>query len=179
MRYNDAIMDDSLATIETLLQRIAVLKQSRSCNMKIACYENNSHSSNGPTPDKPLPFDDVKAKKFPKTRETTRTTKRTSGSKPFRAPTRRSRNRTTIGRLSPMRQLIGCLYDLAVEPTNNRAERALRPVVIACKISCGNKTDRGRQTWQVLASLAATCMQRGENLIDYITTHPLGTAKQE
>ena len=42
--------------------------------------------------------------------------------------------------------LIGCLYDLAAEPTNNRAERSLRPAVIARKISCGNKTDRGRQT---------------------------------
>ena len=69
--------------------------------------------------------------------------------------------------------LIGCLYDFAAEPTNNRAERALRPAVIARKISCGNKTDRGRQTWQVLASLAVTCMQRGEDFIDYIITHCL------
>jgi len=69
--------------------------------------------------------------------------------------------------------LIGCLYDLAAEPTNNRAERSLRPAVIARKISCGNKTDRGRQTWQVLASLAATCVQRGEDLIDYLTTQLL------
>jgi len=68
------------------------------------------------------------------------------------------------------RYLIGCLYELAAEPTNNRAERALRPAVIARKISCGNKTDRGRQTWQVLASLAATCVQRGEDVIDYLTT---------
>jgi len=66
--------------------------------------------------------------------------------------------------------LIGCLYDLAAEPTNNRAERSLRPAVIARKISCGNKTDRGRQTWQTIASLAATCLQRGEDLIDYLTT---------
>ncbi len=64
--------------------------------------------------------------------------------------------------------LIGCLYDLAAEPTNNRAERSLRPAVIARKISCGNKTDRGRLTWQILASLAATCVQRGEDVIDYL-----------
>jgi transposase len=63
--------------------------------------------------------------------------------------------------------LIGCLYDLSAEPTNNRAERSLRPAVIARKISCGNKTDRGLQTWQILASLAATCSQRGHDLIDY------------
>jgi hypothetical protein len=67
--------------------------------------------------------------------------------------------------------LIGCLYDLAAEPTNNRAERSLRPAVIARKISCGNKTDRGRRTWQILASLAATCAQRGNDLIDYLTAY--------
>jgi hypothetical protein len=48
-----------------------------------------------------------------------------------------------------------------VDPTNNAAERALRPAVVARKISCGNKTDRGRRTWQVLTSLATTCQQRG------------------
>jgi len=75
-------------------------------------------------------------------------------------------------RLSKQRPyLMGCLYDLAAEPTNNRAERSLRPAVIARKISCGNKTDRGRKTWQILASLAATCAQRGNDLIDYLTPY--------
>jgi transposase len=65
--------------------------------------------------------------------------------------------------------LLGCLYDLAAEPTNNRAERALRPAVIARKVSCGNKTDRGRRTWQVLTSLAETCRQRGQDFLAYVT----------
>ena len=69
--------------------------------------------------------------------------------------------------------LIRCLYDLSAEPTNNRAERALRPAVIARKISCGNKTHRGRRTWQILASLAATCVQRKEDLIDYLAKQAL------
>ena len=69
--------------------------------------------------------------------------------------------------------LIRCLYDLSAEPTNNRAERALRPAVIARKISCGNKTHRGRRTWQILASLAATCVQRKEDLIDYLAKQVL------
>jgi len=47
-----------------------------------------------------------------------------------------------------------------VEATNNRAERALRPAVIARKLSCGNKTARGKRTWEILASFAATCHQR-------------------
>ena len=66
---------------------------------------------------------------------------------------------------------LGCLYDLSVEPTNNRAERSLRPAVISRKISCGNKTDRGRMTWQVLASLSATCVQRGNDFVDYLAAH--------
>jgi hypothetical protein len=52
-----------------------------------------------------------------------------------------------------------------VEPTNNLAERQLRPAVIARKISCGNKTPKGAQTWQILASLAATCAQRATSFI--------------
>jgi len=50
-------------------------------------------------------------------------------------------------------------------------ERSLRPAVIAHKISCGNRTDRGRMTWHILASLAATCVQRGQDMIDYIVAH--------
>ena len=49
-----------------------------------------------------------------------------------------------------------------VAPTNNAAERALRPAVIARKISCGNRTITGKQTWEILASLAASCAQDGE-----------------
>jgi hypothetical protein len=67
------------------------------------------------------------------------------------------------------KHLLVCLHDLSAEPTNNRAERALRPAVIARKLSCGNKTDRGRQTWQVLASLAQTCRQRGEDFLDLVS----------
>jgi transposase len=67
------------------------------------------------------------------------------------------------------KHLLGCLYDLAAEPTNNRAERALRPAVIARKLSCGNKTERGRRTWEVLSSLAETCRQRSQDFLAYVT----------
>jgi len=79
-----------------------------------------------------------------------------------------ARIRKRLAKQRPHR--IGCLDDLAAEPPNNRAERSLRPEVMARKISCGNQTDRGRQTWQTIASLAATCLQRGEDLIDSLTT---------
>lgn len=50
-----------------------------------------------------------------------------------------------------------------VEATNNRAERQLRPAVIARKISCGNKTSQGAATWQILTSLAVTAAQAGRD----------------
>jgi transposase len=51
------------------------------------------------------------------------------------------------------------------DATNNLAERQLRPAVIARKISCGNKTPKGTRTWQILASLAATCARRATSFI--------------
>lgn len=63
----------------------------------------------------------------------------------------------------------GCLY-FDVEATNNRAERAIRPAVIARKISCGNRTQRGASTWQILVSLATTAQQCGREFLDELTT---------
>jgi transposase len=63
----------------------------------------------------------------------------------------------------------GCLYH-DVETTNNRAERAIRPAVIARKISCGNRTERGASTWQILVSLATTAQQCGREFLDELTT---------
>jgi transposase len=60
-----------------------------------------------------------------------------------------------------------------VEPTNNRAERALRPAVIARKLSCGNKTQRGKRTWEVLASLTATCHQTARDFVEALRPHLL------
>lgn len=55
-----------------------------------------------------------------------------------------------------------------VEATNNQAERQLRPAVISRKISCGNKTQQGANTWVILASLAATAAQKGDSFIDQV-----------
>jgi transposase len=63
------------------------------------------------------------------------------------------------------------LDDPSLEATNNRAERALRPAVIARKLSCGNKTQRGKRTLEILASLAATCHQRGQDFVETLRPH--------
>ena len=52
-----------------------------------------------------------------------------------------------------------------VDATNNLAERQLRPAVIRRKLSCGNRSRRGAQTFEVLTSLAATCRQRGQDFL--------------
>jgi transposase len=56
-----------------------------------------------------------------------------------------------------------------VDATNNLAERQLRPAVIARKVSCGNKTPRGAHTWEILTSLAATCLQRAQSFSNLVS----------
>jgi len=55
-----------------------------------------------------------------------------------------------------------------VDPTNNLAERQLRPAVIARKLSAGNKTASGAKTFAVLASLAETCHQQGRSFAELV-----------
>jgi hypothetical protein len=57
-----------------------------------------------------------------------------------------------------------------VDATNNLAERQLRPAVIARKLSCGNKTMPGARTFQILASVAATCAQLQTSFIDCVAS---------
>lgn len=59
-------------------------------------------------------------------------------------------------------------YDY-VDATNNLAERQLRPAVISRKISCGNKTPKGAETWQVLTSLIQTSKQQNESFTQNLT----------
>ena len=55
-----------------------------------------------------------------------------------------------------------------VQATNNQAERQLRPAVIARKISCGNRTEKGARTWEILTSLAVTSAQKNQSFKDLI-----------
>lgn len=67
-------------------------------------------------------------------------------------------------RLSKHRHQLFTFLDLSVvPPTNNAAERALRPAVIARKLSAGNRTPRGAKTHSILASVIQTCRQKGED----------------
>jgi hypothetical protein len=58
------------------------------------------------------------------------------------------------------------LRDPQVEPTNNRAERALRPAVIARKVSHCSKNQRGAEAFATFTSIIQTIRKRGLNLLD-------------
>jgi len=53
-----------------------------------------------------------------------------------------------------------------VEPTNNRAERSLRPAVIYRKISGGSRTKRGAEIYTTLYSIYYTSKLRKKNFIN-------------
>jgi len=67
-----------------------------------------------------------------------------------------------IGRHQDRGNLLRFLNDPDhVEPTNNRAERALRPAVIARKVSHCSQNDAGAQAFSTLVSVLQTLRKRG------------------
>ena len=58
-------------------------------------------------------------------------------------------------------ELFTFVADPAVPPTNNAAERALRPLVVARKISGGTRSKNGSRTRMMLQSVVATWELRG------------------
>ena len=64
--------------------------------------------------------------------------------------------------------LLTFLHEPGVDPTNNQAERQLRPAVIARKLSCGNRSATGARAQAILASLAATCAQQGRDFTEQL-----------
>jgi transposase len=84
---------------------------------------------------------------------------------------------------NPVKEANGLCYDLllhwpalwtfattpGVEPTNNAAERALRPAVLWRKGSFGTQSDAGNLFVARILSAAATCKQHGRPLLAYLT----------
>lgn len=58
------------------------------------------------------------------------------------------------------------LYHAQVPPTNNHAERMLRPAVVTRKIGGCNKTLLGALVHSILASIMVTCRQQGQKFLD-------------
>jgi len=57
------------------------------------------------------------------------------------------------------------LVDPRIEPTNHRAERVLRPAVIARKVSHGSKNGRGAYACAACTSVVRTLVQRGADAL--------------
>ncbi|WP_406700688.1 IS66 family transposase [Singulisphaera sp. Ch08] len=55
-----------------------------------------------------------------------------------------------------------------IEPTNNAAERALRHAVLWRKSSGGTASEWGSRFVERVLSVAATCRQRGRNVLEYL-----------
>ncbi len=61
------------------------------------------------------------------------------------------------------------LTDPAIEPTNWKAEQALRPAVVNRKVWGGNRTTAGARAQAVLMSILETGRRQGRTLVDYIS----------
>ena len=56
-----------------------------------------------------------------------------------------------------------------MEPTNNAAERALRPAVLWRKGSYGTQSEAGSRFVERLLTVSATCTQQGRPVRAYLT----------
>ena len=88
-----------------------------------------------------------------------------------------------VGAQSPVDKVSGLCHSLlkvwpalwtfttvpGVEPTNNVAERALRPAVLWRKGSFGTQSEHGSQFVARMLTVTATCRQQGRSLLDYLT----------
>jgi transposase len=58
-----------------------------------------------------------------------------------------------------------------VDPTNNNAEREIRPAVLMRKTSYGNRSPHGAQAQSVLMSVIRTCAKQNINFVDFATAY--------
>jgi len=70
-----------------------------------------------------------------------------------------------IGWQHDQRRVLTFLYKPEVEPTNNRAERALRPAVIARKVSHCSKNKRGAHAFAAFTSVVRTAVKQGTTTV--------------
>lgn len=66
-------------------------------------------------------------------------------------------------------RLFTFLYVAGVAPTNNAAERAIRPAVVVRKMCGGNRSERGARAHAVVTSLWQTCRQQGRDFLGVVT----------
>ena len=76
----------------------------------------------------------------------------------------------TCKRILKMKEALWTFVDISgVEPTNNLAERTIRPYVLWRKASFGTQSERGNLFVERMMTVSATCKQQDRNVIDYVT----------
>ena len=60
------------------------------------------------------------------------------------------------------------VHQEGIEPTNNVAERAIRPIVIHRKTSLGSQSSRGSDFIARMQTVVATAKRQGRNLLGFI-----------
>ena len=84
-------------------------------------------------------------------------------------PERDADNARFIRTLQKQRaRLLTFLYHDAVDPTNNAAERDLRPAVVVRKTGGCNRTDAGAHAHAILASILRTCTKHGVDPVEVL-----------
>ena len=76
-----------------------------------------------------------------------------------------------IGLQHDRQRVLNFLYNPDVEPSNNRAERALRPAVIARKVSHCSKNERGAEAFAAFTSVARTTVKKGVATVTKVFHH--------
>ena len=83
----------------------------------------------------------------------------------------RSEGKRTASTCRRLLDLIPCMWRFleieGLEPTNNTAERALRPLLIQRKVLYGTQSERGNRFQERLHTVLATCLLQGRNSVEY------------
>jgi transposase len=66
-------------------------------------------------------------------------------------------------------QWFAFVFDPRIEPTNWKAEQAIRPAVVNRKVWGGNRTDAGAGAQGVLMSVLETCRRRARSAVDHLS----------
>jgi len=82
-----------------------------------------------------------------------------------------------IGEQHDQGRVLRFLHNPAVEPTNNRGERTLRPPVIVRKLSHGSKNARGAEAFSAFSSVIQTAVKKGTSTFDAL--HNLFISKKQ
>jgi transposase len=81
-----------------------------------------------------------------------------------------SKTEETCTRILKLKAALWTFVDVpGVEPTNNIAERTIRPYVLWRKASFGTQSERGSLFVERMLTVSATCKQQNRNVLQYVT----------